>query len=74
MKSDFCENAGSCSRDAILNAMDWLINNKSTLGVDIINMSLGGPGNVDTEFCQKVDTAMQHGILTVVAGLGAIDA
>lgn len=52
--------------------MDWLINNKSTLGVDIINISLGGPGNVDTEFCQKVDTAMQHGILTVVAGLGAL--
>lgn len=62
-----CEASNLCSRDNILNAMDWLINNKDIFGIDIINLSLGAPGNVDMEFCEKVDIARQHGILTVVA-------
>lgn len=62
-----CEANSDCSNQAIMNAMDWIINNKNIYGIDIINMSLGSPGSANATFCSKVNTAAENGILTVVA-------
>ncbi|MFC9709312.1 S8 family serine peptidase [Paenibacillus sp. NPDC056933] len=62
-----CSSNTNCSNQNILNAMDWIIANKDTYGIDIINMSLGSSGSANASFCNKVSSAANNGILTVVA-------
>lgn len=62
-----CSTNTSCLTQNILSAMDWAIANKDTLGIDIINLSLGSPGAASPNFCSRVATAANNGILTVVA-------
>lgn len=62
-----CLSNTNCSTQNILDAMDWIINNKDTYGIDVINISLGSSGSPDASFCSKVASAANKGILTVVA-------
>lgn len=53
-----------------IKAIDWVIANKETLGINILNLSLGStaklPGH-DDPFAQAAQRAIDAGILTVVA-------
>ncbi|MFD3272926.1 S8 family serine peptidase [Paenibacillus dendritiformis] len=62
-----CVTNTSCPTQNILGAMDWILSNKDSFGVDVINISLGSSGSVNTNFCNRVNTAANNGILTVVA-------
>lgn len=62
-----CSSNTNCSSQSILSAMDWIIANRDTYGIDIVNISLGASGSVESSFCSKVSTAANNGILTVVA-------
>lgn len=62
-----CATNTSCSFQNILEAMDWAIQNKTNLGIDIINLSLGSSGAADPQFCSRVSSAASKGMLTVVA-------
>lgn len=54
---------GSGSTDNIVKGMSWA----SKQGVDIISMSLGGPGNADSALCREADALAKEGIVVVVA-------
>ncbi|RRJ64991.1 peptidase S8 [Paenibacillus oralis] len=62
-----CVTDTNCSTQNVLNALDWIIANKSNYGIDVINISLGSAGNVNTNICNRVNSAIAKGILTVVA-------
>ena len=61
--------AGSGSTTAIINGVNFCVNNKATYGVKIINMSLGSSGSSDgtDSLSQAVNNAFDAGILPVVA-------
>lgn len=62
-----CSTNTNCSYQNIIEAMDWVIQNKGTYGIDIMNLSLGAPGAADSQFCSRAGSAASNGILTVVA-------
>jgi hypothetical protein len=60
---------GSFSTDTLVRAYQWLIANRSTYDIKVINMSLGGGGTptADQDLMKQIDAAEADGILTVCA-------
>lgn len=60
---------GSGSTTNILDAIDWVIQNKDTFSIDILSMSLGtsGSSNGTDSISLAVNSAFDNGILPVVA-------
>lgn len=56
----------------IANAINWIVNNNNTLGVEIINFSIQGFGIDETPVSNAIANARNNGIITVVA-TGNID-
>lgn len=62
---------GSGRLSDIIKGVQWAVDNKDVYGIDIINMSLGGPGFAsykDDPVAQSVDKAFHAGIVPMVAG------
>jgi len=65
---------GSGDEQDLLRAVDWTIQNKDRFSIDVMSLSLGGvvtiPGATNTgssSISQALDTAVEAGIVTVVA-------
>lgn len=60
---------GSGTTSGIISGIDWMIQNKSTYGIRIGNMSLGSSGSSDgtDSLSQAVNNAVANGIIMVVA-------
>ncbi|MEK6871380.1 MAG: S8 family serine peptidase, partial [Nanoarchaeota archaeon] len=58
-----CDNFGSCPENAIIAGIEQAVKDK----VDIISMSLGGRGTPDEPISQAADTAVDAGVIFVVA-------
>jgi subtilisin family serine protease len=58
-----CNNSGSCNDSAIINGIEQAVYDKA----QVINMSLGGPGNATDALSQATDNAFAAGIVVVVA-------
>ncbi len=61
--------SGSGTTSGIISGIDWMIQNKSTYGIRIGNMSLGSSGSSDgtDSLSQAVNNAVSNGIIMVVA-------
>ena len=66
-----CSDGGGCPYDYIIDAIESSIdpnnNNNFNDHVDVMSISLGGPGNPDDLLSQSVDNAVDVGIVAVVA-------
>lgn len=70
-----CNAAGSCGDSAIINGINWCINNASIFNISVISMSLGGGNysgycdNIDVEVAvaEAVNNASSRNISVVVA-------
>lgn len=61
---------GSGSDSTVIEAIQWCIDNKETMGIKIINMSLGGEATqsyTEDPVCQAVERAWKSGIIVCVA-------
>jgi len=60
---------GSGSMSTVIAGIEWCIENKDELGIDIISLSLGSSGSSDGSDanCQAANAAVDAGIVTVVA-------
>lgn len=61
---------GSGRLSDIIKGVQWAVDHKDEFGIDIINMSLGGPGFAsykDDPVAQSVDKAFQAGIVPMIA-------
>lgn len=62
------DNTGSGTLSTLIQAMDWIIANKNTYRIVVVNMSLSlENGGTDTTLDQKADTLVQNGIVTTVS-------
>lgn len=62
------DNTGAGTLSTLVEAMDWIIENRITYRIVVVNMSLGlEEGAVDSTLDQKADTMVQNGIVTTVA-------
>ncbi|MBW3022743.1 S8 family serine peptidase [Candidatus Woesearchaeota archaeon] len=70
-----CDYAGTCGGTAIVNGIDWCVNNSDSLNISVISMSLGRE-NSNTGYCDAdinsyekpyVDNAVSQGISVVVS-------
>jgi hypothetical protein len=62
------DNTGSGTLATLIEAMDWIIENRKAYHIVVASMSLGlGYGGTDTTLDQKADTMVQNGIVTVVS-------
>lgn len=61
--------SGSGSLSGVIDGIDWVITNKDTYGIDVLNMSLGSSGNGDgtDALSQAVNRAAAEGIVPVVS-------
>ncbi|MDD3486648.1 MAG: S8 family serine peptidase, partial [Atopobiaceae bacterium] len=61
--------SGGFTSDSLVRAYQWLIANRSTYDIKVINMSLGGGGTPtsDQDLMKQIDAAEADGILTVCA-------
>lgn len=61
----------------VINALDWVIQNKDAYNIRVVNMSLGTLGlssdKMGDAFCQQIDAAKNAGILVVAAAGNAGD-
>ena len=66
-----CTASGGCPHSAIIAALEAAANPDGDPltpdAVDVVNMSLGGPGDPDDPFSQAVDAAVAEGIVVVVS-------
>ncbi|MFH0860875.1 MAG: S8 family serine peptidase [Candidatus Altiarchaeota archaeon] len=66
-----CDSGGSCATDHILAGIDRAVDPNQDGNysdkADIISMSLGGSGDPDDDLSQAVDTAVDNGIVVIVA-------
>jgi serine protease AprX len=61
---------GASSTSTVIAALEFIVNNQKTLGVHVINLSLGHPVTAPAKFdplVQAVENAVRHGIVVVVA-------
>ncbi|MUK88255.1 S8 family serine peptidase [Ornithinibacillus sp. L9] len=64
---------GSGSLDTVMEGVQWAIDNKDTLGINVLSMSLGSPANPaypdedDDPMVQIVEAAWEEGIVVCVA-------
>jgi subtilisin family serine protease len=62
------DNTGSGTLAILLDAMDWVIENRQTYRIVVASMSIGlEDGGTDTTLDQKADTLVQNGIVTIVS-------
>ena len=61
------DSSGSGSIQNIANGINWIVNNNSTLGVEIINLSIQSFGVDITPVRNAVNNARNNGIITVIA-------
>ena len=68
---------GASSTSTVIAALEYIVDNQKTLGVNVINLSLGHPITAPAKFdplVQSVENAVRRGIVVVVAagndGLG----
>ena len=61
---------GASSTSTVIAALEFIVANQSTLGVNVVNLSLGHPVTAPAKFdplVQAVENAVRHGIVVVVA-------
>jgi serine protease AprX len=61
---------GASSTSTVIAALEFIVNNQKTLGVNVINLSLGHPVTAPAKFdplVQSVENAVRRGIVVVVA-------
>ncbi len=76
------DNRGASTTSTVIAALEFVVANQNTLGINVINLSLGHPVTAPAKFdplVQAVENAVRHGIAVVVAagndgaGYGSID-
>ncbi|KIZ01941.1 peptidase S8 and S53 subtilisin kexinsedolisin [Monoraphidium neglectum] len=60
-------NDGGGSMSDIMAAIDYVATNAVSLGIGVINLSLGGTGSVRDPICQSIQAATTRGVVVVVA-------
>lgn len=60
-------NDGFGSMSDIMNAIDYVTTNGPALNIGVINLSLGGTGDVNDPICKSIQAAVNRGIVVVVA-------
>jgi len=58
---------GYGSMSDIMAAIDYVTTNAPSLGVGVINLSLGGTGSASDPICDSIKAAVQRGIIVAVA-------
>jgi serine protease AprX len=64
------DNQGASTTSTVIAAIEFVVRNQSTLGVQVINLSLGHPVTAPAKFdplVQAIESAVRHNIIVVVA-------